>query len=77
MRSVIHFLPYIQIVLSLIVILLVLIQQSDADLGGTFGGSDNVSATRTRRGLEKTVFNATIFFAVLFAASALLALFVR
>jgi hypothetical protein len=44
MRSIANVLPYIQIGLSIILIGLVLLQQSDADLGGTFGGSDNLSA---------------------------------
>jgi protein translocase SecG subunit len=77
MRSIAHILPYIQIGLSLILILLVLVQQSDADLGGSFGGSDGASAKYTRRGAEKTIFIATIIIGVLFAASSILALIVR
>jgi len=70
-------LPYIQIALSALLIVLVLVQFSDADLGGSFGGSDGMSATRTRRGIEKTIFRATIVVTVLFTASTLVALIVR
>lgn len=77
MGSIIHILPYIQIGLSVILVALVLLQQSDADLGGTFGGSDNLSSTRTRRGLEKNIFVATIVVGILFAASSLVALIAR
>ena len=69
--------PYIQIGLSILIIVLVLLQQSDADLGGTFGGSDNLSASRTRRGSEKYIFNATIVVGILFATTAIIALIAR
>ncbi|MBU6231719.1 MAG: preprotein translocase subunit SecG [Patescibacteria group bacterium] len=66
-------LPYIQIFLSVILVVEILLQRTGAQVGGAFGGSDNFSsAFHTRRGLEKTLFNATIITAVLFAASALL-----
>lgn len=69
-------LPYIQIALSIVLVFLILLQRSEAGLGAAFGG-DGLSAGRySRRGLEKTIFNATIFVAVLFAASAFLGLFV-
>jgi protein translocase SecG subunit len=77
MRSIAHILPFIQILLSIILIGLVLIQQSDADLGGTFGGSDNTGASHSRRGMEKNIFNATIVIGILFAASAFLALIAK
>jgi protein translocase SecG subunit len=77
MRSIANVLPYIQIGLSIILIGLVLLQQSDADLGGTFGGSDNLSAAHTRRGMEKNIFNATIIVGILFAASAFVALIIK
>jgi len=77
MGSIANILPYIQIGLSLVLIILVLIQQSDADLGGTFGGSDNTSAMRTRRGMERTVFISTIVIGILFALSSLFALILK
>ncbi len=77
MRSFTQILPYIQIILSIVLVGLVLIQPSDADLGSTFGGSDNASASRTRRGMEKTIFNATIIIGILFALSALIAIIAK
>ncbi len=68
-----HFLPYIQIILSVCMVVLILIQQTGAQVGGAFGGNDNMSsAFHTRRGLEKGLFIATVIIAVLFALSALL-----
>lgn len=78
MRSIATALPYIQIIFSLILITLVLLQQSDADLGSAFGGSDNLSSpAHTRRGGERFVFISTIVIAVLFAASAFVALIIH
>lgn len=68
-------LPYIQIVLSVILTAIILIQKTGAQVGGAFGGSDNFSsAFHTRRGFEKVLFSATIVIAILFAASALISL---
>lgn len=70
--------PYIQIVLSLLLIAAVLLQHSGATLGGAFGGGDNwSSAFHTRRGLEKALFISTIVIAVLFTIASFLALIVR
>jgi protein translocase SecG subunit len=66
-------LPYIQIVLSAFLIAVILIQRTGAQVGGAFGGSDNLSsAYHTRRGMEKGLFIATIIIALLFAISALI-----
>jgi protein translocase SecG subunit len=66
-------LPYIQILLSVFLITLILLQRTGAQVGGAFGGSDNMSsAHHTRRGLEKWLFMGTIIVAILFAVSALL-----
>jgi protein translocase SecG subunit len=65
-------LPYIQIILSVLLVAAILLQRTGAQVGGAFGGSDNFSsAFHTRRGFEKTLFIATIIIAVLFAISAL------
>lgn len=67
-------LPWIQIVLSVLLIVSVLLQQSSAGVGGIFGGSDGGSFTRTRRGFEKFLFQTTIVLAILFGLSSFLAL---
>ncbi len=76
MQFLVSFLPYIQIGLSVLLIAAILLQQSAAGMGGAFG--DNFAAGfHTRRGFEKTLFHTSITLAVLFVASALLALVVR
>ena len=68
-------LPYAQIILSVLLIGSILLQRTGAQVGGAFGGSDNMSsAYHTRRGMEKTLFSVTIVLAILFALSALLSL---
>ena len=62
-------LPYIQIVLSILLVGGILLQRSEAGLGSAFG-ADGMSGGRfQRRGMEKTVFRATIVVAILFAVS--------
>jgi preprotein translocase subunit SecG len=68
-------LPYIQIILSVLLVGAILLQRTGAQLGGAFGGSDNFSsAFHTRRGFEKGLFITTIILAILFALSALISL---
>jgi preprotein translocase subunit SecG len=64
-------LPYVQIVLSALLVTCILLQRTGASLGGAFGADNFSSGFHTRRGLEKTLFYATIIIAVLFALSAL------
>jgi protein translocase SecG subunit len=67
-------LPYIQIVLSILLLVGVLLQRSESSLGGAFGSSDLNSNFHTRRGAEKAIFLGTIVVAVLFVLSAIIAL---
>jgi len=62
------FLPYIQIILAVLLVLGVLFQRSEAGLGSAFG-MDTSSTRYTRRGLEKVFFHVTIIIAILFVAS--------
>lgn len=57
----------IQIILSVAVILFILLQVRGAGLGSAFGGSSAGSVFKTRRGVERLIFNLTITFVVLFA----------
>ena len=75
MSYITNILPWIQIVLSVAMTGLILLQRSDASLGSAFGGTDG-NTTSTRRGAEKIIFYLTIIVAVLFALSALAALVV-
>ena len=67
-------LPYIQLVLSVLLVGSILLQQTGASLGGAFGGDNFSAAYHTRRGSELFLFWASIVIAVLFAATALLIL---
>ena len=60
-----------QIVVAIALTVLVLLQAKDAGLSSMFGGSD-MGVYRTRRGVEKTMFNATIILGTLFLLIALL-----
>jgi protein translocase SecG subunit len=76
MTSLVAILPYIQIVLSVLLMVAILLQKSDTNIGGAFGGNDNFSAGfHTRRGFEKKLFYFTITIAILFVVSALLTLY--
>ncbi len=70
-------LPYIQIVLSVVLIVCILLQQTGASLGGAFGADNFSAAYHTRRGLEKYLFRTTIIVGILFAASAFVALVIH
>jgi preprotein translocase subunit SecG len=59
-------LPIIQILLSLILVILILLQSNESSLGGAFGGSDDAGVAHTRRGIEKTIFQATFVFGIVF-----------
>jgi len=63
-------LPYIEIALSLLLIIGIVLQQRGSALGGAFGGDNFASTFYKRRGAEKFLFNATIVIAVLFVAAA-------
>ena len=63
-------LPYIQILLSLLLVAGVLLQRSEGGLGSTFGGDSALGGRFMRRGFEKILFNATLVIAILFALSA-------
>jgi preprotein translocase subunit SecG len=65
------FLNVIQSIISIALIVLILLQTKGSGLGGLFGGSDS-SIYRTRRGLEKTLFNLTIALAVAFFVVAII-----
>ncbi len=70
-------LPYIQIILSLLLIAGILLQRSEASLGAAFGGDSAIGGRFMRRGFEKILFNATLVVAGLFALSAFASLFLN
>jgi len=70
-------LPYIQVVLSVLLVACILLQQTGAGLGGAFGGDNFSAGYHTRRGAEKYLFYATMVLAVLFGATSFLALLLQ
>lgn len=54
---------------AILSILLILLQQRGASLGAGFGASGELYTTR--RGLDKSLFNATVIFVVVFVLSIL------
>ncbi len=70
-------LPYIQLILSVLLIAAILLQQTGASMGGAFGGDNFTAGYHTRRGFERFLFNAAILIGVLFALSAFLTLIIK
>ena len=61
-----------QIILSIALILTILLQVRGGGLGGIFGQPDSVY--RTKRGVEKTLFQLTVALVVLFIIIAIITL---
>ncbi len=64
--SVSFYINLIQITISIALIAVITIQAKGSGLGGIFGGDSSIY--KTRRGVEKTLFQATIGLAVAFFA---------
>ena len=59
----------VSLISAVLAMLLILLQQRGASLGAGFGASSELYTTR--RGLEKSLFNATVVLVVMFVASIL------
>jgi len=66
------YLSIAQIVLSVALILAIMLQVKGGGMGGIFGQADSVY--RTRRGIERTLFQLTIVLAVIFIVISIVAL---
>ncbi len=64
-----RFIVVIQLIVAVLLSAAILLQSRGTGLGMAFGGEGNIY--RTKRGLEKSLFRATIVLAVLFLGSAL------
>jgi preprotein translocase subunit SecG len=67
----------VQIILSVAVIVFILLQARGAGLGSAFGGSTAGSVFKTRRGVERLIFNTTVVLVVLFALISVLSASIR
>ena len=65
------YLYVVQIVLAVVICVLVLAQANNTGIGNMFGGGD-LGVAKTRRGVAKTLFNATIVVGSLFLLLSLL-----
>lgn len=63
-------LSIIQIILSVLLVTVILLQQRGTGLGAAFGGAGEIF--RTKRGIEKGLFFATIGISILFFTTAIL-----
>ena len=70
-------LPYVQIILSVVLVLSILLQQSGAGLGGALGGGDGTSFHHTRRGFERFLFYLAIVCGILFVLTAFLSIIIK
>jgi protein translocase SecG subunit len=71
-QSVLPVLPYIQIILSILLIAGILLQQRGSSLGGAFGGDNFSSSFQQRRGAELFLFKFSTGIAILFVIATFL-----
>ncbi len=64
------------IIVSVLLVVLVLLQVKGGGLGSLLGGDAGGGIARTRRGLEKTLFQLTIAVSILFLSISILAVLV-
>lgn len=67
-----NILSIFQVILAVLLTVVIILQQRGSDAGMAFGGG--TESFRSKRGLEKFLFYATIVMAVLFAANSILTL---
>ena len=64
-----NFLNLAQMLISIVLVVVVLLQSRGGDIGAAFGGGGGGgggSSFRTRRGIEKTLFQLTVILAIIF-----------
>jgi protein translocase SecG subunit len=77
MNVVVESLPYAQIVLSVVLVLSIMLQQTSSNIGGALGGDDSGGFHHTRRGFEKFLFYLSIVCGILFALLALASIIIK
>ncbi|HVU79886.1 MAG TPA: preprotein translocase subunit SecG [Candidatus Paceibacterota bacterium] len=77
MAAIAGILPYIQVIVSVLLVACILLQRTGASMGGAFGGDNFSAGYHTRRGSEKTFFYATIALGILLAALSLATLLLQ
>lgn len=75
MNTTAQVLPYVQLVLAILLILVIVFQRSGEGIeGGALGGTSSNITHFARRGGEKVLFFAAIIIAILFAVSAIVSI---
>lgn len=67
----VSYLPFIQIIVSILIVALVLLQQRGTALGSAFGGGGEGGFYATRRGIQQKLYWTTIILGVIFIALAI------
>jgi preprotein translocase subunit SecG len=76
--TLINALQLIQIIVSIALIVVIILQAKGSGIGNLLGGGDaGMGITKTRRGLEKTLFQITIILCALFLLNAILQVALR
>ncbi len=70
-------LQLIQIIISVALVIVIILQAKGMGLGSLFGGDAGMGITKTRRGLEKTLFQITIILSALFLLNSVLQLMIQ
>jgi preprotein translocase subunit SecG len=69
-------LQIVSIIVSIVLIVLILLQVKGGALGSLLGGESGVGLARTRRGLEKTLFQITIALSIAFLGISILSVII-
>ena len=75
METLAKIIPYLEIIVSLLIVLAVLLQRSGLDAGGALGTSEG-GIYHKRRGMEKGLFWLTIILAIILAMLVIVARFI-
>ncbi len=66
------FLPIVQIIVAILLVICILFQQRGTALGSAFGGGGGGEFYTTRRGIQKKILWATVFLGIAFIVLAIL-----
>ena len=69
--QIVNILKYLEVVISILLIISALLQNRSGGLGTVFGGVSGGEFYRSKRGLEAFLYNSTIVLGILFAVIAL------
>jgi preprotein translocase subunit SecG len=64
------------VIVSVMLVVLILLQVKGGGLGSLLGGESGLGISRTRRGLEKTLYQLTIVMSIVFLAISIVAVMV-